>query len=368
MIRSPYTAVSDAWSTSGILTRAREADGFTDASPFGYDAEYFPAELINTPATPSALFTDDAPRTGGIFAHFVLSKLDSSFLEDCDIPSIISGVYDPHGWKDFDGGGDLFIGAGRLVSTIGPTFFAEPDSGTTIIDSPAAVGRVARTGNFPAIEGGVTVMWGAQRNDALIDMLDLAPYDSLLDDSADVLIRLELVRASDDSVLWQSDPVSARTLSTEPVGYATEIAADSLAGTDTMVYARLSVYVSPEVDMEVSTGYQFIDKPDTYFPRRVRHAVDAEGNTIDLTLTAVPNPARSSDVRITLQSETVPDGAASLTLYDARGAEVADLGALTIREGVGSGLLRVDQLRAGVYVLVARVRQRIASARVTVVR
>jgi len=43
----------------------------------------------------------------------------------------------------------------------------------------------------------------AQRNDALIAMLNEAPYDTVLDDSADARIRLHLVRVWDDAVLWE---------------------------------------------------------------------------------------------------------------------------------------------------------------------
>ena len=57
----------------------------------------------------------------------------------------------------------------------------------------------------------------------------------------------------------------------EPAGMPTPI------GVDTLVYARLSLYISPGVDLEVSSGYQFIDKPDTYFPKRVGPAPDGEG-------------------------------------------------------------------------------------------
>ena len=258
-----------------------------------------------------------------------------------------------------------FIGEGSVVSTMGPVFFAELDSGTTIVDAVSAVGRVARTGNFPAIAGGVTVMWGAQRNDALIAMLNAAPYDTLRDDSADVLIRLQLARASDDVVVWESGAVSARGLTAEPVGMATPIGADTLAGVDTLVYARLSVYISPGVDLEVSSGYQFIDKPDTYFPKRVGPAPDGEGARSGLSIEAIPNPTHGRQTRIMIRVDN-EESLVSLTLYDIRGNALVDLGRVTTRDGTGSGVLDAGRLPAGVYIVSARQGARVATARVVV--
>jgi len=148
---------------------------------------------------------------------------------------------------------------------------------------------------------------------------------------------------------------------------ATPIGADTLAGVDTLVYARLSVYVSPGVDLEVSSGYQFIDKPDTHFPKHQPETRNDEGETGSFTVAVHPNARRGGIRRVQMRS-SYGEGPVSVSLYDLSGRRVSDRGTLALRSGEGSGRLDAGGLRAGVYVLTARQGERVATARVVVTR
>ena len=165
------------------------------------------------------------------------------------------------------------------------------------------------------------------------------------------------------------DTVSALSLmSPDPVGFETDIAADSLAGVDSLVYVRMFVYAPINLDYTMSTGFQFIEDPVNYFPKRVRRSNgDESSGEAQLSLSIHPNPANDRTTTVVVNSP-FGDEATSLELYDITGMLLYDLGPVVLKEGYGSGQLDVSQLKSGVYSLVIHQKGKVASTRLTVVR
>jgi hypothetical protein len=367
MVRSPFTRLSTAYSTSGLFYREPDKNRDTATSPFGYSSLYYGAHLENTPSVPSALFVNSTPQGGAIFANFVLRQTAYDH-SSCDIPAIIGGLVIRNPIDPGDDGYWIPIGI-KFVTGLPPSFFAEPDSGNTVVDTITKISTVVRTGEFHAPSGGVTIQWGIQGSSQLGTWLQNAPNDSLLNIPANIVASLQLVRASNNSVLWTSDTVSALSLmSPDPVGFETDIAADSLAGVDSLVYVRMVVYAPINLDYTMSTGFQFIEDPVNYFPKRVRRSNGDESlGEAMLSLSVHPNPVNDKMTTVVVTSP-FGDNPTTLKLYDITGNLLFDLGTVVLRDGYGSGQLNVSNLKAGVYSLVVQQKGRVASTKLTVIR
>lgn len=368
MVRSPFARAGTSYSTSGIFYREPNITGDTAVNPFGISSVYYAARLENTPSLPSALFVNSIPKGGAIFANFVLRQRVYDH-ESCDIPAIIGGigVRDKRGLGTEDGSGILF--GTKYVNALPLTFFGEPDSGNTVVDTIVNIRNVVRTGVFRSPSGGITIQWGIQGSPTLATWLQMAPSDSILHIPANIVVALQLVRASDNAVLWTSDTVSALSLmSSDPVGFETDIAADSLAGVDSLAYVRMFVYAPLNLDYSVSTGFQFIDDPEFAFPKRVRRSNgDESTGDASISISVHPNPVNDRTTTVVVQSP-FGDEATNLELYDITGALLYDLGPVELKDGYGSGQLDVSRLKSGVYSLVVHQKGKVASTKLTVVR
>jgi hypothetical protein len=334
---------------------------------YQYPSEYYGAHLENTPSVPSALFVNRTAQGGAIFANFVLRQTAYDHAS-CDIPAIIGGLVIRNPIDPGDDGLWFPIGI-KFVTRLPPSFFAEPDSGNTVVDTITKIGTVVRTGVFHAPSGGVTIQWGIQGSSQLGTWLMGAPSDSLLHIPANIVASIQLVRASNNAVLWTSDTVSALSLmSPDPVGFETDIAADSLAGVDSLVYVRMFVYAPINLDYTMSTGFQFIEDPVNYFPKRIRRSNGEESSgEAQLSLSVHPNPVNDKITTVVVNSP-FGDEATNLSLYDITGTLIYDLGPVVLKDGHGSGQLDVSGLKSGIYALAVHQKGRVATTKLTVIR
>lgn len=343
MVMAPFMGGNDPWSASGIFYRDPDADAFQAARHFGGTGWYYAGRYENTPAIPSPFFTSPSPAGRRIYANVVVTKMIRVGEESCDIPGIIGGVRIPKP--------DGCLTCDPIVPGIASTFFKCPTGGATNITRAADAADITRTASFPAGADTITIERFFSGSDSLIAWLDSEPFDSTHGKDADIMFVTELVRTSDDYVLWTGDTLSARTIGDSMLLDEVTVPMDA-AEVDTLIYIRLRTFTTDSMKYDATAGFAFYEDDEEVVPRRVIPGSDANGHRDpqpDLSLRMIPNPLRSSKGEVRLHVEH--EGHVELWLSDVAGRRMRSLPSLeATRPGEYALAVDLGDLPDGAYV------------------
>lgn len=317
MMNAPYVAASPL-SHTGVLYRGDATTGFSAVRGWGETATYYPGSTLMEPT--GSAFTGlfaAAPKAHGIYGGFTLgnwSAVDSG--ASCDFKVISGGLR--FSWPKLEYPPDHEDGGPGLP----PVFGGVPEQGKTWVTSIEEAGEISRTNVFPAGTVAVPVKRYISKSPGLESWLSLYPYDSAMGSAADVKLLLELVRSSDERVLWEDDTVSARYLSglvsNEEVAVPVHLYATEGEG----VYIRLRAVATAGLEYDVSGGFHFYeDLPGIWLTKRSTGEGEGQkgsGGEVEsaLRVEVIPNPTRG-EVRIVWAGES--GGEAEIVISDITG-------------------------------------------------
>lgn len=317
MMNAPYVATSPL-SHTGVLYRGDATTGFSAVRGWGETATYYPGSTLMEPT--GSAFTGlfaAAPKAHGIYGGFTLgnwSAVDSG--ASCDFKVISGGLR--FSWPKLEYPPDHEDGGPGLP----PVFGGVPEQGKTWVTSIEEAGEISRTSVFPAGTVAVPVKRYISKSPGLESWLSLYPYDSAMGSAADVKLLLELVRSSDETVLWEDDTVSARYLSglvsNEEVAVPVHLYATEGEG----VYIRLRAVATAGLEYDVSGGFHFYeDLPGIWLTKRsTGEGAEQKGSGGEvesaLRVEVIPNPTRG-EVRIVWAGES--GGEAEIVISDITG-------------------------------------------------
>jgi hypothetical protein len=174
------------------------------------------------------------------------------------------------------------------------------------------------------------VLWGA---DSLFEWLNTSAYDTLHSIPANIISVIELVRASDNAVLWTSDTVSARRVGVQVLDEQVEVPVNLYASSTVPVYVRMRMVPTANLEYDLSGGYHFIeDSTQTSLAKVVRYDAREHDRTTavvgsSMTVTVVPNPLRADGE---LHLHLTEPGTVSIRIFDMMGRMVRALPAATV--------------------------------------
>jgi hypothetical protein len=222
-----------------------------------------------------------------------------------------------------------------------PLFFAPPDTGASmVLDTVTKLSMVTRSSVFTVTTAAVDVHRMVAADDSVLTWLNDAPYDSTLNSPGDVFILTELVRASDDSVIWYAPPVSMRSVDTTMLDEIVHVPTDSVASPGTQVYLRLRPVPTAGLTYDMEAGFSFSDDTlvtDDGFQKVVLPTGQRTSSaSVDgLRAIVIPNPAHD---QAELRLHAIVPGKVRVAIYDMLGRQVR----VMPEQGIG---------RAGDYVM-----------------
>ena len=231
-----------------------------------------------------------------------------------------------------------------------PRFFAMQASGQSI-DSVTDASSIMRTSTFAAGPTPIPIQRRVYGSDSLVAWLNTMPYDTDLDMPADVLFITELVRASDDAILWQGDTVTARSVADSSNIDIVNVPVQLYAALDTNVYIRLRTVTTEGLDYDLSAGFSFVDGDTTsgLLWKRSRPRDDIKLNAVpesSLSAEVIPNPARD---KAELQLHVTNPGTVRISIHNMLGGLMESLPPFEVRQsGDYSRELDLSGLRSGV--------------------
>jgi hypothetical protein len=242
-----------------------------------------------------------------------------------------------------------------------PSFFGSPLSLDMMIDSLPDGVKIARTSVFTPGGLFVQIQRYSVGYDSVTEWLDSEPYDSSLGMAADIKTYLELVRASDSTVLWRGDTLSARAIGDSTVDHIVSVPLTGVSP-GTAVYIRLKGMTTAGLAHDFGAGFVFEEDEESSggvekrsLPRQGDNGKDESVEKGVLNLSFVPNPIRGQGVG-TLQVEINTPGEVDLALYDVTGAKVEDLPVLEADQPGRYDLhFSSGGLAEGVYMIVAEI-------------
>lgn len=355
-----------AYAGETMMRRGSDAERRTAVRPAGDSAFYYPGYVINTASTPHRAFRASLASINTIVGHYTIGD-----------------------WGKLRGPCDARIGGGiqagivstplvTSVDTLPPPPVWPPAAPPTTfmtstlvtVDSIAAVPLVARTGPFRKGTGPAGVRRIVFGGDSLVAWLDTQPYDTANARPANIFFALQIVRASDDSVLWVGDTMSARGVAADSLDDTVSVPVHTAVPGDTVVYIRHVAVATPWLDAFVSGGFAFSDDvpdPDTSLAKRTVRPQTPRMMPEGIAVAVAPNPV-GSDVGELEITATAP-GTARITIHDMAGDLVLRVPPHDVqRAGVYVLPLDFTALRNGVYIVDVRIGAQRGTARFTVVR
>jgi hypothetical protein len=371
MTLAPYIMepTAEPFSYTSIFYRGDDSTYFTRSRPFGLSGtgKYYPGVMENTPALSNLAFKTATTAGGRIFSYFQATRDTTPGTSWCQVPVLIGGIRFDREQMPIDAKNKVM----RRDDAPGlpDAFFADPVDGETGVASFEEAMNVTRTSTFRAGSEPVSIGRVVFSPGHLLAWLATMPYDSTMGSPADIKVLTELVRASDDVVLWQDDTISARANSGIRLDETVEVPTDDYEGMD--VYIRLRAVATAELDPVVTAGFGFDeDTSSTTFQKVIRPR--SEGRALRGTAPAVidvsvvPNPLTD---RGELRLQLMLPGMMRTGIYDMLGRLVKELPAFDAPTP-GEYKLELDlaDLPKGVYTVHVEQGDYRASSRFTVVR
>ncbi len=334
MMNAPYYGAPPLGG-AGVLYRGDTTTAVEGENAWGEDRTWYSTNLLM--AETGAGFTGAfaaRPKSSGIYGGFTIGNWYINNDHECDFEAVGAGIVHHHERDDdFEG---------TTPKGMPPSFFEQPESGNTWVETVDDVVRISRTGTFPAPDNSVEVQIYVGRTPNITSWLNLYPFDSAMGSYADVKVIPELVRASDDVVLWRSDTISARDMTTDHVDMNLEVPVDQYTTPGEPVYIHVRAVPTEGLGYDLSTGFLFLEgSAPPPAPKPVpEHRRDNEAEVKDagLAVMVIPNPAKTkAEVHVTVDRA----GTVELTLYTVLGTRVRVLPKLETG-GPGSHAIVVD--------------------------
>jgi hypothetical protein len=367
MMLAPYRKQNPIEFTS-VLHRGDTSTRETRQSPRGaYNTSYYPPLLQTKRTAPSGIFGGKAV-SDSIIAEFTIEPkgklfgcgpyftagFDFLWDDDCDCTGEVSDV-GKIGWDDRD--------------DKPPFFFSTVTGYEKEVWTLADAAEVTRTSTFPA--GGQPMVFKRSYAGG-IDMmawLNGVPPDSNFQ-QADIKLLMELVRDSDNVVLWSADTISARDVGYDVVNELVEIPVHTVTPS-LPVYVRIRALTSYTLEYDVSAGFTTWEDStlNTYYKvNRPRTEEKPRTGEIPspLEVNVIPNPLT---VRGELWLRVTEPGRTSVGIYDMLGRLVKELPAFdATHPGEYAMELDLVELPKGTYTVRIEQGSYQASSRFTVMR
>jgi len=349
---------------ASVFHRGVAADSFTLARGWGEWGTYYPGYLENIPWNPLAPFQFATTDSSVIHAHFRFYA--TSLTGACSPePSIDVGIVHRQSniRKDDEGG-----------SPLAPPPIMPPGGPPMVVTHPTMRLDVGRTGIFKAPDSTVTIIRTIAGDDGLISWLDTQPWDNSTawpaPIPANIFIATELVRASDTTVLWRSDTISARSVGGDTLVEEVEVPVYLAASPGTDVFIRNAATPTVGLAYGMSGEYHFMEQapPTGGLLKIVRSRErDVPAGSAAITIALIPNPLRTGAG--TLDMRFAREGTVRITIADMTGRVVRELGPLDVARP-GEYALPVDlgDLDNGVYVVQAEMGRDRGATRITIIR
>jgi hypothetical protein len=371
MTLTPYIMepTDEPFSYTSIFYRGDDSNYFMRSRPFGLPGtgKYYPGIMENTPASLNIAFTAATTSGGRIFSYFQAVRDTTPGTSWCQVPVLIGGIRFDRDQMPIDG--KLKVMRREDAPGLPDAFFADPVDGETGVASFEEAMNVTRTSTFRAGSEPVNIGRVVFSPGHLLAWLATMPYDSTMGSPADIKVLTELVRASDDVVLWQDDTISARANSGIRLDETVEVPVDDYEGID--VYIRLRAVATAELDPVVSAGFGFDeDTSSTTFqkvirPRTEGRALPGKAPAV-IEVSVVPNPLME---RGELRLQLMLPGLMRTGIYDMLGRLVKELPAFDATSP-GEYKLELDlaELPKGIYTVRVEQGNYQVSTRFTIVR
>ncbi|MEP7217996.1 MAG: hypothetical protein ABI876_03720 [Bacteroidota bacterium] len=260
-----------AFAQTSVMHRGSTAQSFTGRNLLGGTGTYYPLVVENTPYAPNALFTNGSG-PGRITSFFEATKKGVKGQSCAGYVKISGGLVF-----------NKAIGPsiGPLPPTFGPPLLTPPNwcelgrfplpptfmppgvDAVKFYDSLVNVWQIARTGQFVIDSCNPSITRQMQGASGVPAWLNSQPYDSTLGKPANIFVRTELVRASDSTVLWAGDTISARGLGSQTIIDTVEIPATTYASPGTEVFIRLMAVPTRGLQYDLTTGFYFDEEEES---------------------------------------------------------------------------------------------------------
>jgi len=366
---------TNAMKGSGIFRRGADAEEFEQFRQRGDTGVYYPGYFDNTPASPIEILSSPPPTTT-IHAEGEIRKKSLFYFSDC--PTTSGGSKVGLLWSVRTDLPDSGIPPGPppqpngSLSSLGmpPAFFPRSlglnDAATTASD----LGNITRTPSFTVDTTTITVTRTVSGDDSLMAWLNSEPNDPITGLPANIYYSVQVVRDSDNVVLWTGDTVSARGVAADTVEEEITVPVQSVASAGTAVHVRLAAITSYNLDYSVASRFQFNEQGSGAPAKRVIRSTNSTASASaseSIGVRMIPNPMHSAsgELRITAPAA----GTAAISIYDLLGNRVMVLPAIDVKRA-GEYAVPVDLagLRDGVYVVDVRSGTGRGTTRITLVR
>lgn len=369
----------DPFAQTSILHRGDSALRLLGENDEGEDVWYYSGHLINTPGNPMPALFSSGPGTGGILSNITVHTTGwlGPYCAEASPPLFDYGFLFHHTNISHPDDDRHTPGDPEVTPTtpgLPPTFFQAPGESGTIIDSIEGSERVTRTGLFIAVEEPVTIERHAAVTDDISTHLDAYPYDTERSTAADIWTVVELVRASDSTVLWRGDTVSARYLDTtdsSPLGELLSVPVGTWADSGEVVWVQIRAFASAGIPSAVSGGFSFIGETEPVYGGAKQVVQNGGGklreDASSLAIKVVPNPIDHGRATLHVSSEVA--GRVEVSLWSLQGSHVGSLPAIDADQpGTYSVELDLEGIAPGVYLVRAESGEVVVTRQVTVVR
>lgn len=361
-----------AMQSSGVLRRGPSIEAI-DVARRATSYRYYTALLDNTPAAPLDVFTA-SQQTDSVHSSFDIRSESAVLAGYTCPPSANGGVRGGFIIRPTSTHGGIPDPPGSVTPTPGglpPSFFPNTPTGNGVVLSLSDAMAITRTGDFPADTVPVLLTRVLEGNDSLVEWLNSQPDDTLTHEPANVFMAMRIVRASDDSVLWSGDTVSARGIGADTLIDELSVPVDSVATPGTDVYVQLAVATTAGLGYVVGGEFHFLHGDvSSASPKTVRRETSPtprETSESEIGVEMIPNPVRTDAGELHVRLGDA--GKARIAVYDLVGNRVLALPDLVAKR-VGTYTVPVDlsALRAGLYVVEVRMNGKRGMTQVSVVR
>jgi len=328
MMLAPRVALDPAAST-GVFYRSDDvARAAADRAVLGGSAWYYPSYLENGPGASNDVLLKPKPEGVVIKALFGVVLKDKT--KTC-LGSVT--VYGGLGFRnpsvpELPGRLRLPLPPPPDDSTkpgLPPVFFALPPAIRMTLDSVPDVKLVTRTSVFTSALIPVDVHRWIDVNDSVTSLLLSAPFGG--GPPSDVKILTELIRASDDAVLWSDDTISVRQSGDVRIDEMVQVPVPSVTPPGTEVYIQMRPIVMGTIEHSAFAGFFFGEDSAEDGGKSMQKVVLPKDKMIgasgsQLAVVVIPNPARDrAEVRLHLMNA----GRLRVAVYDMLGRQVKAL-------------------------------------------
>lgn len=351
-----------AMSASGIFRRGADASQFQERRQRGDTGVYYPGYFDNTPISPIISFSSDVTDPDTILAEGTIERPLDVF-RGCE--TVNGGI---------KGGLALNPLLRNSVDTIPspgmpPSFFPASSVGSTALSSPADLSSITRTATFRADTAAVTIDRITTGNSALLSWLNSEPNDAVTGAPANIIYSMQIVRDSDNVVLWTGDTLSARAVAADTIAEEITLPVQSVATPGTKVHIRLVTATTNGLAYSMKGSFNFGGGGGAPAAKRILspapEPLPKAGEAIGVKM--IPNPLHttSGELRIIVPAP----GSASVAIYDMLGNKVLTLPPVDVKRA-GEYALPVDlsELREGTYIVEVRSGGSRGSTRITLIR